>query len=359
MTMQLSAGQVIGERYTVSEYLGEGGMQYVYSAHDEVTGRSVALKTPKNLSAQKRFKRSAIVAAKVNHPNVAKTLDYVKEGDRRYLIEELVAGKDLKAALLDRVGMLDPYLVAKLFHHLSKGVAAAHHAGVIHRDLKPTNIMIVGGFGLAELKITDFGIAKMAEEVIKESIDAGIETMTMTNSQTAVGALPYMSPEAIDAPESIRKSSDIWSVGAMLYQLLSGELPFGQGLRAVPNIMSATTKPLSPLITANPQFKPLAEELIRICFLCLKKDQAERPSADDLVMMCGDLCYSFSERKEGVVNNFLHASYGFITAEADERVFYHKDCVYGELPSIGDPVLFASHRGGRNSRALPVIKLIG
>ena len=125
-------GDVIGDRYEIQADVGEGGMQFVYAAYDRLIGRMVALKTPKNSSATKRFKRSAIVAAKVNHPNIAKTLDYVRgEGESRYLIEELIEGQDLQDALLRRSGCLDPFSAAKVFHYLAKGVAAAHHAGVV------------------------------------------------------------------------------------------------------------------------------------------------------------------------------------------------------------------------------------
>ena len=128
-------GDLIGDRYEIRADVGEGGMQFVYAAYDRLIGRMVALKTPKNKSATKRFKRSAIVAAKVNHPNIAKTLDYVRAGEDRYLIEELIEGQDLQDALLRRSGCLDPFSAAKVFHYLVRGVAAAHHAGVVHRDL--------------------------------------------------------------------------------------------------------------------------------------------------------------------------------------------------------------------------------
>ena len=128
MTGPLNVGDLIGGRYEIERYIDEGGMQFVYAATDKLANRVVALKTPKNKSATKRFRRSAIVAAKVNHPNVAKTLDYIREGDQRYLIEELIVGTDLSKALLRRTLFLDPYLVAKVFHHLAKGLAAAHHA---------------------------------------------------------------------------------------------------------------------------------------------------------------------------------------------------------------------------------------
>ena len=160
------AGDRIASRYSIVGFVGEGGMQFVYKAHDEILGRFIALKTPKDATAEKRFHRSAIVSSRVNHPNVAKTLDYVEENNRPYLIEELIEGLDLSKAILKDLDFLDPFLVAKIFHYLAKGLAASHHAGVVHRDLKPTNIMVTGKYQITELKITDFGIAKMAEEEI-------------------------------------------------------------------------------------------------------------------------------------------------------------------------------------------------
>ena len=353
MSGPLKAGDTIAQRYVVQRYVGEGGMQFVYAAYDQLTERLVALKTPKNKSAQKRFRRSAVVAAKVNHPNVAKTLDYIRNGDDRYLIEELVEGEDLKAALLVHTEFLEPYLAAKVFHHLAKGVAAAHHAGVVHRDLKPTNIMVVGGYSLAELKVTDFGIAKMAGEELREAVEGGDESMT--TSQTAVGALPYMAPEAIEDPASVREPADIWSIGAMMYHLLCGKLPFGQGLRAVPQIIAAQVAEVPPFLGAKAQFKPLAEELMDIALSCLKKNPAERPTADQLVGRCSELCYTSSVREFGIVRRYMHGAFGFIgTPEGD--VFFHNDCVYGAIPAVGDRVVFASCIGGDAPRALPVQK---
>ena len=143
---------LIDNRYEILGFIGEGGMQQVYRALDLVLRREVALKVPKNSSAQKRFKRSAVVSAKVNHPNVAKTLDYIETDLSPYLIEEFISGKDLKEGLLQQLGIVDPYLTAKILHHLAKGVAASHNAGVIHRDLKPSNIMFTGEFNLSEIK---------------------------------------------------------------------------------------------------------------------------------------------------------------------------------------------------------------
>lgn len=354
MTGPLRRSDIIGERYEIIRYVGEGGMQFVYEARDRLTDRHVALKTPKNSSATKRFKRSAIVAAKVNHPNVAKTLDYLKVGNQRYLIEEFIDGSDLQAALLEQTAYLDPYLAAKVLHHLAKGVAAAHHAGVVHRDLKPTNIMLIGGYSLNELKVTDFGIAKMADEELREAAEGG--EASLSASRTAVGALPYMAPEAIDEPSTVGPAADIWSIGAMMYQLLCGQYPFGQGLKAVPKIMAGVVSAPPEFLTANPQFAHLAKEVLDIALSCLKKDPMERPTADMLVDKCSALCYTSSPRQQGIVTDFRYNSWGFISTP-NGRVFYHRECVYGPVPSVGDSVLFASYHGGGADRALPVVKL--
>jgi serine/threonine-protein kinase len=347
-------GDLIEGRYKIASEIGEGGMQFVYSARDLLIGRMVALKTPKNSSAIKRFKRSAIVAAKVNHPNVAKTLDYVRSGDRRYLIEELIVGSDLHNALLRRSTCIYPYSAAKVFHYLAKGIAAAHHAGVIHRDLKPTNIMVSGGYSLSEIKVTDFGIAKMADEELIEAVEGG--TSTMTTSQTAVGAIPYMAPEAIERPRDVGPPADVWSLGAMMFHLLSGMQPFGAGLGAIRKIQDAAPPASPDFMISNPQFAPLANEVMSLALRCLKKLPSERPSADEIVSLCGSLCYSSRRRIDGVVSRIEYGAYGFISVDNDEDVFFHLSSVYGpRRPAVGDSVVFASYEGGGAARAHPVV----
>lgn len=353
MSGTLKPGDLIGGRYEIQHYIAEGGMQFVYAANDKVADRLVALKTPKNRSAMKRFKRSAIVAAKVNHPNVAKTLDYVREGEERYLIEELIIGEDLDKAILKRARFLDPYLAAKVFHYLAKGVSAAHHAGVVHRDLKPTNIMVVGGYSLSEIKLTDFGIAKLAEEEIGAAAQGG----TLSMSQTAVGALPYMAPEAIETPADVGKPADVWSLGAMMYQLITGELPFGSQLKAVTKIVEATPPTPPSFVMANAQFAPLAKQVVDLALTCMRKDPAARPTADELVTACSELCYASGPRLEGIVRSISYSSWGFISTDQGD-VFFNHDCTYGPTPvQVGDHVAFVAHQGGGAPRAYPLIKL--
>lgn len=355
MTGPHELGDIIVSRYRIDGFVGEGGMQFVYRANDQLLGRTVALKTPKNSSAEKRFRRSAIVSAKVNHPNVAKTLDYAEDAGRYYLIEELIEGDDLEGAILQHTQYLDPFLIARILHYLAKGLAASHHVGVIHRDLKPTNIMVEGGFQIDAIKITDFGIAKMAEEEMTEAAEGGVGTLS--TSATAVGALPYMAPEAIETPRAVGLKADIWSLGAMMYELLTGNKPFGSGLRAVSRILNVDYPDFPHFVTVNPQFRYLSNELIDIVKSCLKLDPDERPSADEIVNRCSSLCYPISERFFGNVSEICYNAYGYIRLLNNTRVFYHFDCVYGERPALGERVLLSKYHGAGNDRALPVIKV--
>lgn len=342
-------------RYEILRYVAEGGMQQVYFAADHALERYVALKVPKTESAKKRFARSAIASAKVVHPNVAATLDYFEVESRSYLIEEFIEGQTLSACLADEFLYLDPHLAAHVIHHIAKGVGASHHVGVFHRDLKPSNIMISSDPSLTSIKITDFGIAKMAEEELAEAFRDEAST---TGSQTAMGALPYMAPEMIRDQKSAGLPADIWAIGAILYQLISGNLPYGRGLGATPRILEAALPTPPATFVARPQFRPLTVDLWNIVSLCLMKDPAERPDADQLIGLCAGLCYSDATRRTGRIASWRYNAWGFIDVDDDGEVFFHGDSFYGlESPTIGARVNFADFSGAPRDRAFPVILL--
>jgi eukaryotic-like serine/threonine-protein kinase len=345
------AGHGIG-RYEIKKFIGEGGMQEVYQAYDSALQRFVALKVPKNASAQRRFRRSVILSAKVNHPNAAKTFDYLEVGGRPHLVEEFIDGLDL-SRILESLTILDPNLVAHILHHLARGVAASHHVQVVHRDLKPSNIMSAGDFSFSFLKITDFGIAKMAEEELADAAEGGDESIS--TSQTMMGALPYMSPEMIRTPRQTGTPSDIWAIAAIAFTLLTGERPFGRGLPAVANIISGVTPEL-PGFAKKGQFSELAVQIHEILKSCWRVDPLERPMADDLVARCSTLCYGTSKRATGTVENMPHGSWGFIGSSLGQ-VFFHQDSVYGESVRPGDRVCFAYFPGEPAPRAHPVVKV--
>jgi serine/threonine-protein kinase len=347
-------GDEIGGRYRVLSFAGEGGMQEVYLASDLHLHKKVALKVPKNRSAQKRFQRSAVVSAKVNHPNVAKTLDYLDIQGSQYLVEEFIAGTDIKQGILDRLVAVDPALVAKVMHHTAKGLDASHRAGVVHRDLKPSNVMFTGGLGIREIKITDFGIAKMAGDEIAEAVEGG--DASISASKTVVGAVPYMAPEMFTSPRHVDTPSDVWAVGAMTYELLTGEPPYGVGLMAIPRIVNAEQPAPPANFSQMTQFKPLADEVYQVLLSCLNKDPAARPTARHLADLCETLCYSVIERFEGVCS-FVQAgkTFGKICKDGGSEVFFHRQSVYGPMPSEGDRVGFSYFAGSPNPRAHPVV----
>ncbi len=355
MTGPHSPGNILRERYSVVEYVAKGGMQFVYSAHDRLLEREVALKTPQNEAAARRFKSSAVVAARINHRNVAKTLDFFVEDGREYLVEEFVDGFDLSSAIIDRYGCGDPYLVARVLHHLSKGLLASHRAKVIHRDLKPSNVLVGKDDELSCIKITDFGIAKLAEEEFASAAEDG--DMTNSNSSTVRGALPYMSPEAIMEPRKVTQATDVWSLGAMVYELLTGAKPFGAGLPAVAKILERKILDVPAFVTRNPQFASLAGELVEICLSCMSLDPSARPTCEDLIKRSEQLCYSIAPRYRGVVRKIKFKSWGFIRSDGED-VFFNQDSVFGpENVGINDEVSFAKFPGGGAWRAHPMVRI--
>lgn len=347
-------GDIIADRYRIESYVGAGGMQEVYKATDLLLSRVVALKAPKSSSAEKRFKRSAVLAAKVNHANVAKTLDYIATSTRDYLIEEFIEGCDLAGFLGKHVSRLDPFAASRVLHHLAKGLAASHHVDVVHRDLKPNNVMVVGGATFSGFKLTDFGIAKMAEQEMEDAVD-GLNA-GQTTSSTAFGALPYMAPEFIEDMKAAGKPSDVWALGAMAYELLTGKRPFGSGYLAVPLIQQAKFPPLDPDILSQ-QYAPFSRDLFAVISMCMQKDPTLRPSADKLVKICEGLCYSATDRAYGQVVNMGHYPTNFFASPEDggEDVFLHTDSVYGGSVGIGNRIWFARYPGKPRDRLFPVV----
>lgn len=356
MSLLHTPGLLIDDRYRIENSIGQGGMQEVYAAHDVMLGRRVALKVPKTPSAKRRFKASAVLSARVNHPNTAKTLDYVAVtgSERAYLIEEYVEGRDL-AKLRAVLPLMDPYLVAHFLHHLARGVAASHHVDVVHRDLKPSNIMVSPGLTFETIKITDFGIAKMAEEEIAEAVD-GNDPQTMTNSSTAIGALPYMAPEMMKSARKSGKPADVWAVGAICYELLTGVKPFGSGFEVVMNVRDGKMTPPDPVLD-KPQFRGLVSEVMALLKASMNSDAASRPTADQLVAECTKLCYPPSARRPGTLEQVPYGTWGRVAADDGEAVFFHPDSLYGAPLQVGDRVCFAAFVGSPHPRAHPIVKL--
>jgi eukaryotic-like serine/threonine-protein kinase len=345
----------VGGRYKVEKWINAGGMQHVYLANDKLFDRKVALKTPKDDTGNKRFENSAEVSAKVNHANVAKTLDYLlDDSGRAFLVEELVLGSDLEEILNQYLPVLPPSTCARILHQLAKGLATSHAAKVVHRDLKPSNIMIVGGWKFDEVKITDFGIAKLAEE----EIGAWAETQGSTQSKTVLGAIPYMSPESILDFKAGTYPSDIWSIGAIVYRLLSGNPPFGSGLKSIPSILNAAA-PSVPAQVQPAQFFELGKEICVILNRCMDKDPTNRPTASELVLLCDALCYSIDSYEIATIQRRGNGGpIGFASSGQGKDLMCHRDNFYGGgAISIGKRIWTGRHAGVGSDRAFPIVAL--
>jgi len=352
-----STGHVVGGRYKLEGFLAAGGMQEVYIASDRLLPRKVALKTPKNGSAVKRFKSSAELSARINHPFVAKTYDYFEIDDRAFLIEEFVDGGNLESFRTESLSQFDPHLLAQFGHQFAKALAASHHVGVVHRDLKPNNIIVERVDGQFNFKVTDFGIAKLTEEELDR---AHKSEGTITGSSTMFGALPYMSPELIDDPKSAGKGSDVWAFGAILYTLMAGKYPFGFGLKAIPGIMSGSVPEIPAFCTQLIQYKDLSGEILKLILSCLVIETEKRPTAEQLATRFSELCYGSYPRSEGVIARYKHAevgAYGFISTGGPD-VFFHRDSFYGTEVSTGQRVMYSSHPGTPQDRAHPVVPMV-
>ena len=355
MVMLSASSNAIGGRYKIQKWIGAGGMQNVYAALDTLFQRPVAIKTPKEGAALKRFEGSAVLSARVNHVNVAKTLDYLEFEDAPYLVEELVDGLDLSKVFPSPVPVMPPSACARVIHQLARGLAASHHAGVVHRDLKPSNIMVVNGSRLSSVKITDFGIAKMAEAEIGEW--AGTGKAGTTSSKTVLGAIPYMAPESVTSFGNASFPADVWAIAAITYQLMSGKFPFGEGLMSIPAILSGTLPPV-PAQVAAPQFKALGTDLYDILLKCFIKDPDKRLSAESLVSELEPLCYPVDEFELGTLSKVPNAYWGFLNSDSGADAMYHVDSFYGgSSPQVGQRVWFARHPGAGNDRAFPLVKL--
>jgi len=345
----LSNGDTFDNRYEVISYHSEGGMQEVYRAQDLKLQRLVALKIPKSRSAHKRFAKSAIASARVNHKNVAKAFDYIPLQDSEIFIEEFIEGFNLQELLDDYFYYFDPHLLTRFAQQMIRGLAASHHVGVIHRDIKPANIMVTCVNNKLLFKITDFGIAKLAEEVL----DSFVSNTVM--SSTVLGALPYMAPELIQSTKNASPKSDIWSFGALLYHLLYGMPPYGYGLDSAVLIKSGVLPSLNLPFEKKRQYEPLTHELIEIIKNCLENNPKNRPTADVLIDKLSSLCYCDVERGISCIKRYGvdGGEFGFTYCNK----FLHAESFWGGNTHLqaGQYVYFGIH--GDENRVHPVIPL--
>jgi serine/threonine-protein kinase len=267
--MGLAAGQQLGP-YKIESLLGAGGMGEVYLAQDTRLGRKVAIKFPPHESvtderAKKRLFREAQSAAKLDHPNICAIHEVAEQDGRIFIVMQYVEGETLAARIQREPLSLTETL--DVTAQVADALAEAHSRGIIHRDIKPQNIMVTAR---GQVKVLDFGLAKLVKE--RALIESLAETESLlTAPGVIVGTVPYMSPEQL-SDETLDARTDIFSFGAVLYETVSGHQPFAA---------ESTAAIISAILTREPP--PLARfarevpaELERITAKALRKDREER-----------------------------------------------------------------------------------
>jgi eukaryotic-like serine/threonine-protein kinase len=235
----MEAGSLSG-RYETSEKLGSGGMSNVYKATDLILERTVAVKIlAEHLSDDERFvarfRREALAVARLIHPNIVQVYDTGVDDGRHYIVMEYVEGRS-GAQILQRRGPLEPETAAELGVQACSGLDYAHRRGIIHRDVKPGNLMVVGGpvgGGEMTVKLTDFGIARAMEQT------------RITQVGSVVGTAAYLAPEQVRGEEAT-PATDVYALGVVIYQFLTGRLPYEGSSLAELAIRQQNESPLPP-----------------------------------------------------------------------------------------------------------------
>ena len=258
--------QVLGGRYLLKDKVGTGGMATVYRAQDQVLNRTVAVKImlPQyagDATFAARFKQEAQAAAGLSSPYIVGVYDWGKDGDTYYIVMEYLRGTDLKSGIRSH-GALDPKKVAQIGSQICAALSVAHKHEIIHRDIKPQNIMVLPD---GNIKVMDFGIARA-------------KNSHLTQDNNVLGTAHYVSPEQTRGQE-LGPTSDIYSLGVVMYECATGQVPFDGD-----DAISVALKQVNELPVPPSQLNPnLDADLERIILRCMEKDPANRfQTADEL-----------------------------------------------------------------------------
>ena len=252
--------KILAGRYVLVEQIGIGGMAIVYRAIDRNTGHSVAVKVLKpefNRDAEfvSRFQREAEAASKMTHHNIVNLLDVGMDGENRYLIMEYVKGQTLKEVIQEK-GRLSAPVAAQITIRILSALQHAHQNGIIHRDIKPQNILVHAD---GHIKVADFGIARMAN------------SSTLTRGDSVMGSVHYFSPEQAQG-KGTDVTSDLYSVGVTLYEMLTGRVPF-DGDSPVAIAMQHLHASPEPIRRYAPE---VSDAICHVCMKAMEKDPAYR-----------------------------------------------------------------------------------
>ncbi|MDD5448253.1 MAG: Stk1 family PASTA domain-containing Ser/Thr kinase [Actinomycetota bacterium] len=243
------SGEIINGRYVLGDLIGAGGMADVYRATDNLLGRTVAVKIlhpqyAKDPVFVERFKREAQAAANLNHPNVVSVYDWGIEGDTSFLVMEYIQGKTLKDIIIEN-GPLLPERAIEIAIAICSALEAAHKQGIVHRDIKPQNVTVTRS---NQIKVTDFGIAR------------AVGDSAMTQTGTIMGTAQYISPEQAQG-QSADPRSDLYSLGIVLYEMLTGRVPFDGETPVAIAYKHVREDPLPPSML-NPDIPPELEAVV-------------------------------------------------------------------------------------------------
>jgi len=304
----LSPGSRIGDRYVVERRLGAGAMGSVYAAR----GASDAADAPARFAIKAllaatakgdaeerraRFLREAAVCASIRHPNVVPVVDHgIDEATGiPYLVMPLLVGEDL-ASVLERVGCLEPETAIALVVQACEGLAAAHALGVVHRDVKPSNLFLEGTGDSVVVKVTDFGLAKALDE-------APGSPGALTGTGRFMGTPQYVSPEQAISAKHVDLRTDVYSLAMSLYHALAGRAAFAYVRSFMGLVLELTAREAPPLQEAAPWVAP---QIARIVHAALKRDPAARcPSAQELALAL-DFAIGIDASRRPVARAALH-----------------------------------------------------
>ena len=258
--------RILARRYELQELIGGGGMADVYKAQDKLLDRAVAVKILHQQYANdaefvEKFRREATAAAKLAHPNIVNIYDVGEDGGSQYIVMEYVSGPTLKEVIQQK-GCLEPIEAVRIAKEIASALESAHRNNLVHCDIKPHNILVMPD---GHIKVTDFGIAR------------AVSASTMTYSGSVMGSVHYFSPEQAKGTV-ITTKSDVYSLGVVLYEMLTGQLPFN-GETSVSIALKHLQEDPVPIRQLNPSIPPVLEAIVQ---KAMSKDPADRPNSTEL-----------------------------------------------------------------------------